>query len=203
MSVISRQEQKNHTRTQILTAARELISQNGFAHTTARDVATSAQVAIGTVFLHFPTMGALAEEVLDEIIGAALEQAAITPAATPKQPHLIDTLVHTATTLYEAYDHDPELSRQVIAGSLFESSPQGPSAQRITDFSAWVQHQVAAAVQQEQIEPIDPNQAFSTYFALYFGALVAGLRGEMTRPQQQQSLRHSLEQFFKKTGDTT
>ncbi|MBU4410985.1 MAG: TetR/AcrR family transcriptional regulator, partial [Actinobacteria bacterium] len=76
MSVISRTEQKARTRTEILAAARRVVAEQGFATTTARDVAAAAGVAIGTVFLHFPTMGQLAETLLDETVGAALVTAA-------------------------------------------------------------------------------------------------------------------------------
>jgi AcrR family transcriptional regulator len=53
-------EQKEKTRQRILDCARNLFQDNGFQETTTRDIATAAQVAVGTMFNYFPTKEALA-----------------------------------------------------------------------------------------------------------------------------------------------
>ena len=189
--MISRAQQKANTHAEILGAAGRVIARQGFATTTARDVAAEAGVAVGTVFLHFPTMAQLAEAILDDTVGAALEAAAQT-----RPDGLIERLVHVSVALYEGYDADPELSRQVIAGSLFESAEGSPSQQRMAAFGQWVGAEVAAASDRGEIAPIEPGQAFLTYFAFYFGALVAGLRGELDRAAQVALLRASLQRMF-------
>lgn len=189
--MISRAQQKAKTHAEILAAARHVIARQGFAATTARDVAAEAGVAVGTVFLHYPTMAQLAEAILDQTVGAAL-----TTAAASRPDGLIERLVHVAGALYDGYDRDPELSRQVIAGSLFESAEGSPSQQRMAEFGQWVGGEVVAAVQRGEIAPIEPQQAFLTFFAFYFGALVGGLRGELDRPAQLALLRASLQRVF-------
>ncbi|MBU3976426.1 TetR/AcrR family transcriptional regulator [Propionicimonas sp.] len=189
--MISRTEQKARTRTEILAAARRVVAEQGFATTTARDVAAAAGVAIGTVFLHFPTMGQLAETLLDETVGAAL-----VTAAQQRPDGLIERLVHVSDCLFQGYAAEPELSRQVIAGSLFESAPGSPSQLRMGEFRGWVVDEVSAAVGRGEIAPIDPGAAFLGYFALYFGALVVGLRGELDRDAQLALLRASLQRLF-------
>lgn len=189
--MISRVQQKANTRAEILDAAGRVMARQGFANTTARDVAAEAGVAVGTVFLHFPTMALLAEQILDHTVEAALEAAAADLPAG-----VIERLVHVANALYDGYDADPELSRQVIAGSLFESADGGPSQVRMAAFREWVGNEIAAGVERDEIAPIEPGQAFMSYFAFYFGALVGGLRGELDRPAQLAVLRASLQQML-------
>jgi AcrR family transcriptional regulator len=194
--MVVRQERKERTRQDILAAAREVIATRGFAGTTARDVAATAGVAVGTVFVHFPTMGRLAETLLDDTVGAALTTAlADLPAGG-----LVDQLLHVSATLYDAYRADEELSRQVISGSLFEVAPDGPSRRRIADFATWVGARVDAAVAAGEIAPISAEEAFGAYFSLYFGVLVAGLRGELDAPAQRAVLRAALHRFLRPVG---
>jgi AcrR family transcriptional regulator len=189
--VISRAEQKSRTRDEVLQAARRIVRRQGFAATTARDVAAEAGVAVGTVFLHFPTMSRLAETLLDETVAAALATAEVS-----RPEGLIERLIQVSGCLYDAYDAEPELSREVIAASLFEGSAGGPSEVRMTEFRDWVAAEVAAAVSAGEIPQIDPTVAFLGYFALYFGALVTGLRGELDRGAQLALLRSSLQRLL-------
>jgi AcrR family transcriptional regulator len=191
-----RTERKRRTRAELLGAARVVIARKGFSAATARDVAAEAGVAVGTVFVHFPTMASLAETLLDETVGAALAKAVSTLPANG----VIDQLTHVSATLFEAYRVDEELSRQVLAVSLFEAAPQGLSAQRMADFRRWVAERVEAAVRAGEIAPITGEQAFAGFFALYFGVLVAGLRGELDRAAQPVVLRALLRRLLQSTG---
>jgi AcrR family transcriptional regulator len=193
-----RRERKERTRRELLHAARTVIADKGFPATTARDVATRAGVAVGTVFVHFPTMARLAETILDELVGDTLAAA----DADLPETGLIDQLVHVGTRLYDAYAGDPELSRQVIGGSLFETMPDGPSAHRLAELRAWVIRRVEAAVAAGEIPPISGLEAFAGFFALYFGVLAAGLRGELDPGTQGALLRSLLIRLFRpKAGD--
>jgi AcrR family transcriptional regulator len=189
-------ERKQRTRAELLDAARTVIAAKGFPAATARDVATEAGVAVGTVFLHFPTMAGLAETLLDETVGLALTSAM---GSLPPEG-LIDQLVHVSAGLYEAYRADAELSRQVISGSLFEASPDGPSRRRMAQFRAWAGERVDAAVAAGEIAPICGDEAFLGYFALYFGVLVGGLRGELDDAAQPVLLRSLLSRLLRPTG---
>jgi hypothetical protein len=46
------------------------------------------------------------------------------------------------------------------------------------------------------VPPVELAIAFPTYLSLYFGTLVAGLRGRMTRRQQGRLLDEALRRFF-------
>jgi AcrR family transcriptional regulator len=196
-----RVERKIQTRAQILAAARQVIRDKGFAATTARDVAAGAGVAVGTVFLHFASMAVLAETLLDETVGAALEPA----LAAPPAELVVDEMVRVASALYAGYAAEPELARQVLAGSLFpaasgQAGGSGVSQARLGQFEDWVVAQVERAVSAGEIEPIDGRLAFVGFFALYFGLLVAALRGELGADQHESILRDLLGRLLRPTG---
>jgi AcrR family transcriptional regulator len=191
--VSQRDENKRRTRGVLLDAAREVIGRKGFAATTARDVAGQAGVAVGTVFVHFPTMAALAETLLDETIGEALTSAA---GSRPGAADIVEQFVHVCVALFDAYETDPALARDVLAASLFHGAPGGPSHVRMAAFRDWVVAEVDAAVATGQIRPTDSEEAFFSFFSLYFGTLVAGLRGDLDRPAQLSLLRSSLRRQF-------
>jgi AcrR family transcriptional regulator len=183
---VSRQEQKAATRQALLAAARALIAERGVGGTSARDVAARAGVAVGTVFVHFPTMDALAEALLDEHLERALARA----FATLRAAGVVDELVHVAAALYASYDEEPALARQVIASALFRSGAVGD--QRMASFQSWVAERLAAASARGEIAPLPTAPAFVAFFSLYFGLLVAGLRGQADREEQRAQLRWSL-----------
>jgi len=193
-SLARRERQKAETRASILDAARRVLEERGLVATTTRAIAEEAGVAVGTVFLHFPDTSVLVEALLDAHLETALADAFRT---LPKEG-VVDKLVHVARRLYDSYEREPELSRAYVAGSLFPSREHatGTAAARLRAFEAWVAGCVREAVEAEEIAPIDPELAFLCFFSIYFGLLVAGLRGELTRRAQLARLRAALERVF-------
>ncbi|WP_106398274.1 TetR/AcrR family transcriptional regulator [Actinocorallia populi] len=201
-----REESKRRTRTALLEAARTVIRDRGLPAATARDVAAEAGVAVGTVFVHFPTMGALAETLVDETVEKALVRAGVIPGADAPPPGgagagAVERLVEVSAALYDAYGADPELSRQVLAGSLFQHAPGGPAAERLRAFQEWVVRRLAEGRAAGEIADLDPEEAFLGFFSLYFGVLVAGLSGRLDRPAQLRTLRSSLTRLLGAEGD--
>lgn len=190
-----RQRQKQRTRQQLLEAAKRVIQSRGFSRMTTRSIADEAGVAVGTVFVHFPDMSALAEELLDERIGATIEKAFQT---IPPRADFIQRLLHVFNKILKSYAREADLSREYLTASLFRSHPDGPSAQRLTAFRGWVMSEVSQAVAAGTLKKIDPALAFSAAFSLYFGVLVGGLRGDLDAKAQSQVLEASLRQFFRK-----
>jgi AcrR family transcriptional regulator len=191
---ISRQQRKEQTRQALLAAARRVIERQGLAKMTTREVAQEAGVAAGTFFVHFPDLNILVETLLDERIAVALEEALHT---LPTSDDLVGQLVHVARVLYDSYDAEPDLSRQYLAASLFHPSPQGPAERRIAEFQSWVTQRIAQAVAASALPAIDPVVGFTGYFSLYFGILVAGLRGQLDRSDQVALLDALLRRLFK------
>ena len=56
------------TRGRILETARKLFGDRGFANTTTRDVASAAEIAVGTLFNYFPTKDALGMALIEEAL---------------------------------------------------------------------------------------------------------------------------------------
>ena len=170
-------------------AAREVLAREGFAGTTSRKVADEAGVAIGTVFVHFGRVEQLVAALLDEHLAAVVPGVLRTAA---RRTGLVRQLTHAARALFESYDAEPDLARAWLAASLF-----GPSRdQRLVDFAAWVGERLSAATAAGEVEPVDAELAFQVYFSLYFSALVAGLRGALTRAQQVRFIERALTRFF-------
>lgn len=189
----TRELQKQATRERLLAAAQVVLRREGLARATTRAVAVQAGVAHGTLFLHFRDLPTLVAAVLDLTVGPAVEAA----VATAPKGAILPALLHVCGGLYAAYDRDPELARAAIAGSLFHVEHAGVGDQRLADFSVWVVGEVMAAVERGEIEPIDPVLAFSAFFSLYFGFLVAGLRGQVGPEDRLRLLEASLEHLFR------
>ncbi len=187
-----REERKRQTRAALLEAAKAVLARRGLSGMTSREVAQEAGVSIGTVFLHFPSTGALVEALLDEHIEAALEKS---QKDLPKEG-LVRQLVHVSQGLFESYDVEPELSREYLSLTLFSKVPGGATEVRLAQFEAWVNGVVSEAVARKEIPPIEPRLAFTGYFSLYFGLLVSGLRGHLTRKQQLKLLDAGLRRLF-------
>jgi AcrR family transcriptional regulator len=192
--MVTRVQQKAQTRAALLSAARAVLKRQGLGGTTTRAVALEAGVAVGTVFVHFPDVDHLVEALLDEHLAVAVERAV---HGAPQRGDLVAQLVHVAKTLFDSYAVEPELSKAFLSASLFGGAPGGLADARLAAFEAWVSARIGEAIARKQVPPVDPVLAFTTYFSLYFGALVAGLRGRMSRRQQVRLLDEALRRFFR------
>ncbi len=188
-----RAQRKEQTRQTLLAAARRVLERRGLAGLTTREVATEAKVAAGTFFVHFPDVNTLIETLLDEHVGRALHTAMPT---LPPDGGLVARLVHVAGELYASYDREPDLARHYLSASLFPTRPDGPAEQRMAEFRRWVTRELHEAESTGAVAPLDPELVFTAFFSLYFGILVAGLRGDLDRPSQLRLLEQSLSRFL-------
>jgi AcrR family transcriptional regulator len=121
-----RQASTRETRRLLVTAARALFDEQGYATTTTRQIAERAGVASGTVFKHFPDKESLLIGVLhDELDGVV----ARSWATLPEGP-LLDQLVHLARGVYTLYATNPPLYRALVQATTGSTSPAGIEAQR-------------------------------------------------------------------------
>jgi AcrR family transcriptional regulator len=191
-----REKQKRETRTALLAAAKRVLARRGFAATTTREIAQEAEVAAGTFFVHFPSVAALVETLLDEHVQTTLERGL---GSAAKKQGIVAQLVHVSNTLFESYDREPELARAYINGSLFlprEEAAARPASARALQFRAWVFARIDAAIRSGELQEIDRELAYTCYFSIYFGLLVAGLNGQLTRKRQLALLQAALTRLF-------
>ena len=116
----------NVTRQGILEAARHPFAANGFAQTTIRDIARTADVAVGTVFLHFPDKSALLGAALYEGFEEALVQAV---ASLQTDWTLRRQLVHLARGLYAYPLQNQALTTVLLKETLFMEGEWGQAFQ--------------------------------------------------------------------------
>ncbi len=148
--------QAAQTRIDVLTAARELFPERGYAGTTISEIATAAGVAVETIYRSFGSKAALFRGVLEAAIAGGAERAAMPPeqrpavrkmAEEPDPRHVLE--LHAATqpgiharsgpydrVLREAASADPDLAdvwRQLEAQRL---TGMRRLAQRLHDLGA-------------------------------------------------------------------
>jgi AcrR family transcriptional regulator len=189
----ARQRKKAETRQALLTAARRVLKARGLEKTTTREIAEQAGVAVGTFFVHFSDVNVLVDALLDEHLARTLDKALHTAA---RKGSLVEQLMLVCRKLFESYDVDPALSRAFLAGSLFQREPSGLMTARLTSFHQWVAERIDEAVARGELPELDRELAFSGFFSLYFGALIAGLSGWVSRKQQLAHLEASLRRFL-------
>lgn len=191
---INRAEQKRRTRQALLDAAVEVIAEHGLHAATARAISDRAGVAAGTFFVHFPEVACLLDELLDQHLERSLAKAyRSVPADTP----IVDALVHVADALFSGYAREADMARAFLSATLFRVDPSGPTSTRLAEFRAWVLDRMGAARRSGELpSTVDLDLAFETFFCLYVGLVVGGLRGDLARRRQRHVLRTALESLL-------
>ena len=88
-----RERKKQRTRASIVTAATRLFVEQGYEGTTIAQIAEAADVAPGTVFIHFPTKADLVFSLLDAVIGSARERLLDEPGEGPAVELLVSWIL--------------------------------------------------------------------------------------------------------------
>ena len=172
-----RAQQKEETRGIIVQAAKGLFTKHGFDKTTIRAIAEDANVAVGTVFVHFPDKSALLAATLYEEIEQALQNAYDT---LPEDAPVKEQLLHLARSLYLHYDENRALARELIQKTLFMDGDWGKASRRqVEAFIAKVAELLCAAQKSDQLPPDANCQLLArAFFSHYFLVLITGLRPE-------------------------
>ncbi|WP_234399107.1 TetR/AcrR family transcriptional regulator [Pseudoalteromonas sp. T1lg75] len=109
---------KQLTRERIMSAAWRLFQERGFAATSTRDIAKTAQVANGTLFTHFENKDDLLRQLMlmhiDEVIAKAKHE------DTFEQPKL--KMRHYAQHLYRFYLQHIEFSKSLLQGLVWQGA---------------------------------------------------------------------------------
>ncbi|MEJ2749277.1 MAG: TetR/AcrR family transcriptional regulator [Anaerolineae bacterium] len=179
-----RAQQKEETRSLIVDTARKLFADQGFDKTTIRAIAEEADIAVGTIFVHFPDKSALLAATLYEDVEQALRTAF---ATLPDNAPVKDKLLHLAQTLYSQYAQNPPLTRVLLQEILFMGGEWGDAFQsQSLTFISQVAALLAAAQAAGELPPDANCQLIATaFFSQYFMVLINGLRGDTFDPQEQ------------------
>lgn len=178
-----RKAQKETTRARLLAEGRRLFAQRGYEATTIRDVAAAAEVAVGTVFVHFPDKGALLSAALDDQLAQALGQAMATlPSRGARR-----RVRHVLGAVFKSYAKHPALSRVLLKELLFAQG--APRAAARAGVEAFLEQLEGWCREPGALRPgLAPRDAAQAIFAAYLAALLDGLGDERPRPGQMLAL---------------
>ncbi|WP_244670242.1 TetR/AcrR family transcriptional regulator [Rhodoplanes elegans] len=162
-----REKNKEDKLRRIKEAARELFVSKGFDDTTIRQIATQAEVGLGTVFIYAANkrdlLFLIANEGLDEVAGAAA--AAVDPDAA-----LIDNLLAVFRPHYAFFQRQPELSRLVLREMTFyDSGAQAGSFRKTREALIELLGEAVRLAAERREIAIDETAAFVgwTIFCIY------------------------------------
>jgi AcrR family transcriptional regulator len=123
----TQEQRREETRSRVLDAAIELLTEHGYAGTTMREVAARAGVSSGAMTHHFPRrvdlVGAALERLTAARVAQMREAAASLPAELPARVSALLDMVWTdfssdlfavAVKLWIAADDDPELYERLV-----------------------------------------------------------------------------------------
>ncbi len=113
----ARQRSQEATRNRLLESAAQLFSVNGSKKTRTIDIARDAQVAVGTVYLHFKDKDALLKEVLKVALARLKQEIAKYP---PESSLLVENKM---TALASFTEHFPHLAGVLFDGGNLATSP--------------------------------------------------------------------------------
>lgn len=183
----SRRKRNQHDkRARIIAAARQLFHSQGFEATTMAQIAAAADVAKGTLFLYAPTKA----DLLVVVYEAELQQLAERGLAHVRPDVSIPAaLVAIFAPFFELYSQNKALARRYVAQQLFQSGALPESAPALHGLMTGLAALIASWQRQGRVAAdLVPELAAQTTFMLYFGILVAWLRGNLGDEARDQHL---------------
>jgi AcrR family transcriptional regulator len=171
-----RERQKLDKRERIQRAAWELFTTVGYEETTTKQVAARADVAAGTLFLYARDKPDLLCLVMHDRIAATVDARFET---LPRSGTLLEQLMHVFRGLFAMYGEHPALASAFLR---FYPGSEGPNGQRVSALTFAFLHRIAQLVQDRKARGeigahVEPLQAASNVFWLYYGALMAWISG--------------------------
>lgn len=173
-------------------AARTLFARKGFEATTTREIAESADVGAGTLFLYCKTKEELLVLIFREEMGHTLE-AAFT--VLREKQSLLEQLLHIFNAVIAYHEHNVELARIFVKELPFV---EGRLRQEANAFlSDWYERMaklIERAQQRGELRAdVPPLPLARNCFALYFFQLKQWLNGDLAREKLAARLRLTLE----------
>lgn len=175
-----RQAQKQATRARILEVARIHFERDGFGEANVRAIATEAEVAAGTVLLHFTDKLGLLHAALHQDLEIVIEQA----LRKSSRKTLLNRVCGIVQVFFDYYALRPRLSKTLLRESWFAESPwKEQFGQQALRVSAHMMSLVEEAKANHEIESKADAQLFGTAFlSYYFMALLMWIQGAMDSP---------------------
>jgi AcrR family transcriptional regulator len=171
---------KEETRSRILEVARAHFERNGFEASSFRAIAEEAEVAVGTVALHFDDKKGLLHAALYD----DLEQAIEVCLTRGNRGSLVKRLTEIMEPAYAYYERRPRLSRTLLESSLFAASPW---KERFAGQAIRVHVRLVAVIEAARSRGDIASETNATVFAaavfsFYYMALIGWAQGQVATP---------------------
>jgi len=189
---LSRAERKKRdTLERIKRAARTLFARKGFEATTTREIASAADVGIGTVFLHAASKQDLLVMIFREEAGRAVDAALDN---LPEGP-LIDALLRIFDALIAHHERNIGLARVFVKELPFVDDARHGRAAFMSDLFRRMAAIIERAQERGELRPGIPSLRLAkNLFALYLGILLEWLGSAGITPgERDRALRSALE----------
>jgi AcrR family transcriptional regulator len=189
---LSRAERKKRdTLERIKRAARTLFARKGFEATTTREIATAADVGIGTVFLHAASKQDLLVMIFREEAGRAVDAAL---DSLPEGP-LIDALLRIFEALIAHHERNIGLARVFVKELPFVDDARHGRAAFMSDLFRRMAAMIERAQERGELRRGIPSLRLAkNLFALYLGILLEWLGSAGITPgERDRALRSALE----------
>ncbi|MDZ4694929.1 MAG: TetR/AcrR family transcriptional regulator [Deltaproteobacteria bacterium] len=176
----SRQVRKENTQARILEVARRHFENGGFDKTSIRNISIEAEVAVGTVLLHFTDKLGLLHAALHDDLERTIEHC----LAAPNRGALLTRMCGIARPFFAYYAKRPKLSRVLLRESLFAEPPwRERFGEQLARVQGRVVNIVEAARLKGEISPTTNPSLFAAAFScFYYFTLAAWIQGRVDSP---------------------
>lgn len=176
-----RGDQKKDTQDRILQVARAHFERDGFDAASFRAIAADAEIAVGTVALHFIDKRGLLHAALHD----DLERAIALCLTRGHRGSIVKRLTEVFEPAYAYYARRPELSRTLLETSLFAASPwkERFASQAIRVHVHIMEVVEGARGRGEIAHDADVAVFAAAAFSFYYMALIGWVQGQVPSPQ--------------------
>ncbi|WP_158589069.1 TetR/AcrR family transcriptional regulator [Alginatibacterium sediminis] len=171
---MTRQEQKQQTRNNIVSTAERLFRSQGFDQISTRQIAKECGIAVGTVFAHFPDINALTQAIYHQKLTHRL---AILFESLAEDSDGLTRFLAYAKTLYELYDEDRAFSKFLLKSAMFDLSY---FQQQMDEFLLQIAEKLEANMPRNNHE--QRYIVAKSFFGFYMFNLLRGLEDTQTSP---------------------
>ena len=185
-----RERNKQEKLARIVSAARELFRDRGFAETTTQQIAEAADIGTGTLFLYARSK----EDLLVLVFRDEMIETARTAFATLKgQEPLLDQLMQVFSSMMDYHQRD--LARLLLKEIMFPDAigRQADISELLDIIFGGLADLIAKARKDGRYgQGANPMQVAENLFANYYFSLLTWLGGRVTREQTEHRLRQHL-----------
>ena len=191
--VVGRRERnKQEKLARIVSAARELFRDRGFAETTTQQIAEAADIGTGTLFLYARSKEDLLVLVFREEM---VETARAAFASLKGDEPLLDQLVQVFTSMMDYHQRDTDLARILLKEIMFPDAigRQADISELLDIIFGGLADLIAKARKDGRYgQGAEPMHVAENLFANYYFSLLTWLGGRVTREQTVHRLRQHL-----------